>query len=186
MAGKPNNRRTQYTIDQIKEALLGLLTQKELTKITVTEICQAADINRGTFYLHFNNPIDLFNKIENEIMDQLKPLLAAKPHDHLNIWMTRVISVIAENKEATRIILKDYRNDGPIHQVFSQAHDVMLEDVKRDHPNSDLHLVEYQFTFFTTGAIGLIARWLNDNDLTTDQVVKLLLSMSDAPIMCDI
>ena len=50
---KKQDRRTRYTRQTIKDTFLELLKQKSFTKITVTEICKNAEINRGTFYLHF-------------------------------------------------------------------------------------------------------------------------------------
>ena len=50
---RKQDRRTRYTRQTIKNTFLELLTQKSFTKITVTEICKNAEINRGTFYLHY-------------------------------------------------------------------------------------------------------------------------------------
>ena len=50
---RKQDRRTRYTRQTIKDTFLELLTQKSFTKITVTEICKNAEINRGTFYLHY-------------------------------------------------------------------------------------------------------------------------------------
>ena len=49
---KKQDRRTRYTRQTIKDTFLELLKQKSFTKITVTEVCKNAEINRGTFYLH--------------------------------------------------------------------------------------------------------------------------------------
>ena len=48
---RKQDRRTRYTRQTIKDTFLELLKQKSFTKITVTEICKNAAINRGTFYL---------------------------------------------------------------------------------------------------------------------------------------
>ncbi len=48
---RKQDRRTRYTRQTIKDTFLELLKQKSFTKITVTEICKNAEINRGTFYL---------------------------------------------------------------------------------------------------------------------------------------
>ena len=50
---RKQDRRTRYTRQTIKDTFLELLKQKSFTKITVTEICKNAEINRGTFYLHY-------------------------------------------------------------------------------------------------------------------------------------
>ena len=47
---RKQDRRTRYTRQAIKDTFLELLNQKSFTKITVTEICKNAEINRGTFY----------------------------------------------------------------------------------------------------------------------------------------
>ena len=55
------DRRTRYTRQVIKEAFLKLLEEKEYPKITVTEICRLAEINRGTFYLHYYDTADVLD-----------------------------------------------------------------------------------------------------------------------------
>ena len=52
---RKQDRRTRYTRQTIKDTFLEIVkAQKSFTKITVTaEICKNAEINRGTFYLHY-------------------------------------------------------------------------------------------------------------------------------------
>ena len=64
------DRRTRYTRQVIKEAFLKLLEEKEYPKITVTELCRLADINRGTFYLHYYDTADVLDDILNEILKE--------------------------------------------------------------------------------------------------------------------
>ena len=58
-ADKKTDRRTRYTRNAIKDSLLLLLEKKSFEKITVTEICALAEINRGTFYLHYRDTDDV-------------------------------------------------------------------------------------------------------------------------------
>ncbi len=57
------DRRTKYTRSAIREALMGLLRIKPYSKITVTELCRLADINRGTFYIHYFDVDDVLDDI---------------------------------------------------------------------------------------------------------------------------
>jgi len=51
------------TKERIESALLELLKQKPLEKITVTELSRVAMINKGTFYLHYMDIFDLYRQI---------------------------------------------------------------------------------------------------------------------------
>ena len=68
---RKTDRRTVYTQSVIRETFIELLRKKPVEKITVTEICKTAGINRGTFYIHFNDPYDLLRRIETEHGDKM-------------------------------------------------------------------------------------------------------------------
>lgn len=65
---KKMDRRTRYTRQIIKEALLKGMETKSFAKMTVTQICRDCEINRGTFYLHY---FDLEDVLDALIMDAL-------------------------------------------------------------------------------------------------------------------
>lgn len=58
------DRRVRKTQSAIKKAFIQLLKQKDLDHITIHDITEAADINRGTFYLHYEDKYDLLEKME--------------------------------------------------------------------------------------------------------------------------
>lgn len=62
--------RVQYTRTVLKNAMLTLLKEKSYEKITVKELCEAAEINRGTFYLHYASPVALLKDIENQFVSE--------------------------------------------------------------------------------------------------------------------
>ncbi len=57
------DRRTKYTRKAIRDALMELLKTKPYSKISVTEICRLAEINRGTFYIHYYDADDVLDDI---------------------------------------------------------------------------------------------------------------------------
>ena len=68
---RKQDRRTRYTRQVIKDTFLELLKQKSFTKITVTEICKDAEINRGTFYLHYYDTHDVLSDIFNDMTQDM-------------------------------------------------------------------------------------------------------------------
>lgn len=178
MVGIKNNRRTQYTIQTLKRALLTLLQQEPLAKVTVTQICQEADINRGTFYLHFDNPDNLFEAIENDIFDQISPLLKVQPKDDLQDWGRRLVLVVEDNAVAMRIMLSMKRTDKIIDQIFAQAHELFMHEFTAQGHINDHRLLEYYFTFFVSGSVGALEKWLSGEDkISSDELAKIIVNL---------
>lgn len=62
------DRRTIYTRNTVKDALLELLEEQPFEKITVAAICRQAEITRATFYLHFQDIDEVLDELLNEAL----------------------------------------------------------------------------------------------------------------------
>ena len=69
------DRRTRYTRQTIKGILLEELKTKPYSKITVTELCKKAEINRGTFYLHYCDIDDVLDDIFEDFLSDTSSVL---------------------------------------------------------------------------------------------------------------
>ena len=67
---------------------------KEFEKITITEIAQRADINRGTFYKYYKDTADLLEEIEKEIVEQIADNLQQE-NLPLDLWLEKIITYTA-------------------------------------------------------------------------------------------
>lgn len=67
---RKTDRRTRYTRQTIRETLLELMREKGFQHVTVTEVCKRAEINRGTFYLHYLDLNDVLDDILTELMSE--------------------------------------------------------------------------------------------------------------------
>lgn len=68
---KKEDRRILKSRKHIKQAFVPLLQEKGLEAISVYDIAKHADISRGTFYLHYQDKYDLFEKYVDELLDEL-------------------------------------------------------------------------------------------------------------------
>ena len=68
---KSEHRNAARSRRMIKQAFGELLHEKDLHKITVTDIVERANISRGTFYAHYLDVYDLYNAIQNNIMETM-------------------------------------------------------------------------------------------------------------------
>ena len=55
------NQRVYLSKKLLENALINLLKQKSLYKISIRELCEVASINRSTFYKYFSSQFDLLN-----------------------------------------------------------------------------------------------------------------------------
>ena len=69
-----NKQESKYfnTASLFDEALVTLLTQKDIEYITVKEICEKAGFNRSTFYLHYDTINDLLNETLEHTVSRLQ------------------------------------------------------------------------------------------------------------------
>ena len=110
------DRRVKRTKKALRTELLKLLMIKKLNEITVKELCEAADINRGTFYLHYMDVFDLFEKIQNvmyeEIMAFIEKIVAAgsigDPETMLPVFL-ELFDYLAMNQDFARIAYSEHK-----------------------------------------------------------------------------
>lgn len=104
MAEKKTDRRSQKTRKAICDAFSELLAEKELHKITVQEIADKADVNRVTFYKHYLDVYDLYDKIEEEVLIELGLLILQLGELYSEEFFTCLIDYIYDNKSVFKMI----------------------------------------------------------------------------------
>ena len=65
------NRKTKYVKLVLKDALQELLQEKDLERITIKELCATAELNRSTFYAHYEDIFQLFDEFAKEYMEKI-------------------------------------------------------------------------------------------------------------------
>lgn len=58
----------KHTADKMNNALITLLENKDFLKISITDICQKAGVNRSTFYAHYDNTYDLLKEVYQRLI----------------------------------------------------------------------------------------------------------------------
>lgn len=75
MAENTTDRRVRKTRGQLRQGLVRLMREKSIQDITVKELCEECDINRGTFYLHYTDVYQLLHSIEDELLVEFERVL---------------------------------------------------------------------------------------------------------------
>ena len=109
MGHKSEYRSSKRSKALIRSALLSLMKDKSIDKITITEIAQKADINRGTFYAHYKNVSEVLESIQNDVASQLSSIFRNLKLSHMMGDSERIlgecISIIRQDPEYYRILL---------------------------------------------------------------------------------
>ncbi|USL27466.1 TetR/AcrR family transcriptional regulator [Priestia megaterium] len=68
------DRRITKSQEAIKKAVTELMAEKSFDDITIQNIADRADVNRGTIYLHYTDKYDLLDKMIEEHINNLREL----------------------------------------------------------------------------------------------------------------
>ncbi len=155
------DRRIKYTKGIIKETFLNLLEEKEVNKITVSEICKIADINRATFYRYYLDVYDLLEKIENEFIEELKqvPFLTNNEYS-LSSLATELLNIFLENKKLVTIIFRKNTDIYILNDILEGIHNKYKYKWLNDFPDLDENEISYANIFAFNGSLGIVNYWI--------------------------
>ena len=101
MECKSTDRRIRKTKRQLRAALTQLIAQKNVKDITVKELADAADINRGTFYIHYRDVYHLIEQTERDILEEFEALVQSYTENpqrrNSRQFLTNIFSFFADN-----------------------------------------------------------------------------------------
>lgn len=158
------DRRVKYTRMALRESLLSLLETTPINRITVKDICERADVNRGTFYAHYQDPDALLTQIENDVLSAISDTVQRRAKAGAGTYglLLELMHYIAENAALCNTLLGENGHANFLERVVGMARSPFLT-VWREVYGEDADVSgEYPYTFVVNGNIGLIRHWLND------------------------
>ena len=183
MAEKKQDARIRYTKMVIRSSLIQLLREKPIAKITVTEICERAGINRATFYAHYADPTELLHSIQTSLIEDVSrwihPALTAVGNDLRNV-LTCLMEYIRENAEVCSVLLSDTSDTSFQSLVVSMIEKQFIATwtATRDISRED---AEYLYAFVAIGSFGLIRKWLADGmKKPVEEMAEIIVRLSNS------
>lgn len=158
------DRRVRRTRTLLTDALFSLLKEKSYKDITVKELCDAADINRGTFYLHYKDIYDMVEQIEQSVLFELTELVTMHTADNLHTNPAPIIhdifELIGSQQDLCRALLGPNGDISFLTQVKQLFRGWLLEMYKPLLSEKDLVRFEYFYSYVAAGCVGLMESWL--------------------------
>ena len=168
--------RVQFTKKILKDSLLKLLNDKPIIKITIKELCEAAGLNRGTFYLHYATPNDLLIEIEQQFIDESMTYFSPYFHQgYETSQLAGMFTCILKNKEICRIIMGKNGNPRFLERIQEMLREGVVDGWCKEFPKYSRTDLDYVFDFIFTGSMRLILNWIEDDKgLSTAELANRL------------
>lgn len=158
------DRRVRKTRHQLRQGLAKLMLEKSIKEITVKELTELVDMNRGTFYLHYKDIYDMVEQLENEIMTEFREILEATPGQELLEGLlplfTRIYTYLAENADLCAVFLGENGDIAFVEKIKGIIYDKCFRTWAVRYTDTDPQKFEGFYAFVVGGHIGLIQNWL--------------------------
>lgn len=168
-----NNQRYKMSSEKIETAFLSLILKHKYEDITISQICKRANINRSTFYCHYDDINDLIVKIESKFAKGTASIFKFGERQTHEAFI-ELFTFIKENK----YFYKAFLNIPYITFAETSTKLAVLENIGNKHKNlqSETIGIFYRASFFGAGIKEMCRLWLErDCEETPEQMAKLLL-----------
>lgn len=159
------DRRVEKTQKAIQEAYIALLMEKKTRKITISEVARKANIDRKTFYLHYESIEDILRAFCQNLITQLVEN-ARQVHFSIATFNVKTAlealnPIVEDNLEFFRFISLNREYD----YFFDQIKELMLDGLMRSYQlYFNLTAIEAKLyaEFFLSGITFTYVRWLRE------------------------
>lgn len=158
------DRRVRRTRALLINSLISLLEEKSFKDITVKDLCDAADINRGTFYLHYRDIYDMIEQIEQDIMNQFEALISQHSPEELSedpySLIYDIFQFTAENADLCKTLLSQNGDISFLVRIKNLFRERFIQIWISSLEETNHSQLEYSYNFIAAGYVGLIESWL--------------------------
>ncbi len=156
MSEKVEGRRIKITKMLLKSSLIELMKTKSIHQISIKEICFGADINRSTFYRHYNTPYELYDDIISDLTEDMTAVFVECKENNNNTQETlsSILQYIENNRETFLVVLSDKSNVG-----IGEAYNTLTSKFIDRENTSELS--QYIIQFVAAGMASFVWTWLN-------------------------
>lgn len=169
-------------------SLSALMKQKNIKDITVKELCEYADINRGTFYLHYKDIYDMLDSIEQELSDKFLQIFqkynSETNEDFPYPLFLEIFKLVDDNAELFRVLIEPNGDISFIMKIFKLYNIHCLQsEFNKLSPQFSMNQVYYS-NFILYGCVGLIEQWLSrDTKESPEKMAELITKLVSTGVL---
>lgn len=162
-----NNQRRKKSQEKIEKIFLQLIQKKNIEEISISMICELAELNRSTFYANYIDIYDLAEKIKKNMeIEFAKFQLSNNAKQDSNGYLN-MFKYIKENQ----IFFKTYFKLESISMNLPTQYNIELAEKYYDNKYIDYHI-----EFFRAGLNAIIKKWLNNGCKETPEEINEIIT----------
>lgn len=162
MAGTKIDRRVRKTKALLLNGLIELMKEKDIKDISVKELSDLADINRGTFYLHYRDVFDMLAQVEQELFCKFNAILDRNFTDHGGpspyAALKDIFLLLADYRGTARALIGPHGDLSFVNQLKDLVRLRILRIWENQEPAAKEF--DYYYSFIVSGCTGAIETWL--------------------------
>jgi AcrR family transcriptional regulator len=168
------DRRKRKTQHAIHSAFAKLLIIKDIKDITIRELCEEADINKSTFYLHYRDIYHCADCLMNYVVD--KTIHVIEPYDftelvnHLPQIIEEILLVFKEDTDLYIPFLNSPRHSLALYKIKKLTIEKLLN--KTVNNKTPRIITKSTISFIVCGIFGVLEQ--NEFDEITPEVTSIL------------
>lgn len=182
------DKRVKKTKSSIRNAYFELLDEhKDVAKITVTDIANKADIDRKTFYLHYETKEDIMREFTDEMFNEFVTELKKTTFFDQPIHLDYVFKVLNNILERDVYIYRQLAAPGAYEEFWNRVESIVSQTIVLVYKNK-VSVNETELTLyadlFTSGIITVYRKWLRGEiDMSLEQIAFSVVVLANKGIM---
>lgn len=163
----PNNKRKKASQEKIEKTFLQLLQTKELSSISVTDICNLSKLNRTTFYANYLDIYDLADKIKEKLENDITTIYQ---DEITNGYNSNDFLKLFRHIKDNQLFYKTYFKLG-----FDNQYKIIQYDTNQSKKYFDDKFIDYHIEFFRNGLNSVLKLWLKNGCIETPEEINSII-----------
>lgn len=173
MKQKTQNRSILRTQRILKDGLTELMRKKPIQKISVKELTDFVNLNRGTFYLHYKDIYDLMEQLENDLLNEFIEINQTYDANELNgkpfPLLLELFTFLEKHAEFVSILLIENRDQNFVEKLKDLLQERCLNEWIIIFAHATPDMCDLYSSYVLSGCIGIIKNWFENGRKQTPE-----------------
>lgn len=172
------DRRIVKTHKAIREAYFQLIKERDTTKISISDIARKANIDRKTFYLHYDSVDAVLDEYIEELINEMHAELNSGKYQGDPFNVENVLNVMADTQQKELAFLALISKSDSYDGLWHKSQDAIVArgvEIYKDKTNMPEEQLFLYIEFFVAGILDIYRRWLRgDYQVSFDEMTRIV------------